>query len=107
MLISSRDEVSLDFCRNFAAAVSLADSARRVVGCGIQFVRISGFDFATQRSSLTVSNCRMMRRRRAALLGFGVNSHIGEACRVQLALDHCGLVIAMRRPRQKARWVAR
>src|SRR5258708_22823177 len=43
----------------------------------------------------------------AALIGSSLDHRARKACLLQLTMDHRGVVIAMRRPSQKAWWVAR
>src|SRR5258708_5706119 len=103
----SHDYVCLNFCSNLAASMSVRNLGRGVVGCGLQLVCVSGFDLVSKGSSLAVGNSWMARGGCAALIGSSLDHHARKACLLQLTMDHRGVVIAMRRPSQKAWWVAR
>jgi hypothetical protein len=52
----SHDYVCLDFGGNLAAAMSVRNCGCGVVGCRLQFSRVSGLDFVAKKRSLTISN---------------------------------------------------
>ena len=57
----SHDYVCLNFGSNRAAAVSVRNRGCDVVGCKVQFSRVSGLDFVAKKSSLTISDGRKAR----------------------------------------------
>src|SRR4030081_1506151 len=103
----SHDNVCLNFCGNLAASMSVRNLGRGVVGCGLQLVWVSGFDLVAKGSSLAVGNSRMTRGGCVALVGSSLDHHARKACLLQLTIDQRGVVIAMRRSRQKSWWIVR
>src|SRR4249919_2816447 len=87
--------------------MSVCNRGCGVVGCGLQFSRVSGLDFVAEKSSLTISKGRNARRGGTALFGSRLDHHAGETCVLQLATDQCPIVVAVRRACQKARRIVR
>ena len=92
---------------NLAASVSVRDPGCGVARGFLQPVGVSGFNLVSQGSSLAVSNSRMTRSGCSALIGSRLDGHARKACFLQLTADQPGIVIAVRRASQKARWIAR
>ena len=96
------DYVCLNFSSNLTVAMSVRNRGRGVVGCSLQFSRVSGLDFIAKRGSLAIGNGRMARRGCATLFGFSFDRHTRETGLLQLAANQRRVVVAVRRTRQKA-----
>src|SRR6266403_213022 len=107
LLGHSHNYVSLNFCSNLTASMSIRNSGGCLIGCNLQPGCVPGFDLVAQGGSLTVRNSWMARGGRAALIGFRLDYHAREAGLLQLTTDQRGVVIAVRRASQKAWWIAR
>src|SRR4029453_6646712 len=95
----------LDFGSNLAIAMLARDGGGGMVGCRLELVGTPGLDLVAQRRALAIGDRGMTRRGRAALLRFGFDRDVREACLRQIAADQRRVVIAVRNPRQEARWI--
>src|SRR5215470_19990415 len=102
-----RDHEPLDLCSHLTVSMPARNCRGCIFRCSLKFVCSPCLDLVAQRCALAVGKCWIARRWRAALVSARFDRNIRKAGPFQLLTDQRHFMVAMGRPRQEARRIAR